>query len=447
MRSLLTVFAVLFTLQFTIAQEHTGEIIVKYKQGHAPLSKVSGLSKYGLSLVRIPSAKGDTTYFSEYLYKLQSDTANIEYAEPNWIQRIPKPVSNTRQYIEFEIENSPNDPLFNQQYMHSKIETPFAWNKTTGSKEVIIAVIDTGVDYLHKDLRSNIFSNPNELVDGIDNDRNGYVDDINGWDFINGDNNPIDDNAHGTHCAGIIGAVGNNGEGIVGINWQVSILPCKFLDRYGSGSTIDAVEAIYYAADMGVDIMSNSWGGGQYSKALYDAITYAKDKGILFVAAAGNESNDNDDSPSYPASYTIPNVVSVAATDTNDKLASFSNYGKNTVHIAAPGVSILSTVLRNSYQQFSGTSMACPTVSGAAGLLKAAYPNLNYLNIKSKLMDSADQVVSNVVSGRLNIGNAALDFEPEPPEEPPTPPSKCGNNSSAYFGVLILAFILINKLN
>ena len=290
---------------------------------------------------------------------------------------------------------------------------------TTGSPNVTVAVIDTGVDFGHPDLAPQQWINTGEncgstdptivcaqRTDGSDNDGDGYVDDYRGWDFVNGDNNPFDDNNHGTHVAGTIGAVGNNGVGVAGINWAVKIMALKFLSGAGSGSTADAVDAIDYAADHGASVMNNSWGGGGYEQSLRDAIAYAHSKGSLFVAAAGNDGVDTDASPFYPSGYDNPNLVSVAATDNKDNLASFSNWGKATVDLGAPGVDIYSTKPGNSYQYFSGTSMATPHVAGTAALIKARFPTATDLGIKALLLRSVDPKSAlngkTTSNGRLN---------------------------------------------
>ncbi|MCB0271271.1 MAG: S8 family serine peptidase, partial [Calditrichaeota bacterium] len=240
-----------------------------------------------------------------------------------------------------------------------------------------------------------IWKNPGESgngkeTNGVDDDGNGFVDDWRGWDFANNDNDPFDDNAHGTHCAGIIGAVGNNNRGVSGINWNVSLVGLKFLTGSGSGSTSDAIDAILYAVQMNIPILSNSWGGGGFSQALADAVEAANQAGILFVAAAGNENNNNDSNPNYPSNYTSENVLAVASSDRRDIRSSFSNYGKTTVDLAAPGSDILSTTPNNNYQSFSGTSMATPYAAGTAALVKAQYPNINHIALKYRLMGSVD---------------------------------------------------------
>lgn len=319
---------------------------------------------------------------------------------------------------------TPNDPSYAQLYgLHNTgqtggtadadIDAPEAWEITTGSRNVRVGIIDTGIDYTHPDLAANIWTNPGEIPgNGIDDDGNGYVDDFRGWDFVNNDNDPMDDHYHGTHCAGTIGAVGGNALGVVGVAHQVSLVGLKFLSATGSGTTSDAVEAVAYATGIGLDLTSNSWGGGGYSQALYDAISAANTAGQLFIAAAGNSSANTDASVNYPSGYNLPNIISVAATDQNDKLASFSNYGAASVDLAAPGVNTYSTKPGSAYQSLSGTSMATPHVSGAAALLLAHRPELSPETVKSALLASVDplpNLTGKVVSGgRLNVHSALL---------------------------------------
>ena len=316
---------------------------------------------------------------------------------------------------------TPNDPRFGELYgLHNTgqtngvadadIDAPEAWDLQTGAR-VVVAVIDSGVDYNHQDLSQNIWSNAGEIAgNGIDDDKNGYIDDIRGWDFVNNDNNPMDDNRHGTHVAGTIAAQGNNGVGVVGVNWQAAIMPLKFLSSSGSGSTANAIKAVDYAAKMGARISNNSWGGGGFSQALSDAIARAGAAGHLFVAAAGNAGANNDASASYPANYALENIVSVAATDASDQRASFSNYGATTVDLGAPGVAIMSTTPSNGYQSLSGTSMAAPQVSGVAALLLASDPALTVAQLKDALFKGVDPIPAlaglTVTGGRLNAFNS-----------------------------------------
>jgi subtilisin family serine protease len=350
-----------------------------------------------------------------------------------------------------------------------------AWATTTGSATVIVADLDTGADYAHSDLYLNIWLNQGEIpfpiggangivedpddddgiitfrdlnlrhtdatfansafvsdlnsngyIDGedlifdarwsnnVDDDRNGYVDDIVGWDFANNDNDPYDYHGHGTHTAGTIGAISDNGIGVTGVNWSVQIMVIKIFTDTGGGATNSVIaEGLRYAVDNGARISNNSYGGtfGSNGDPLYEAIAYANSQNHLFIAAAGNESVNNDSSSgrSYPASYTLPNIISVAATDSTDRLAAFSNYGATSVDIAAPGVSIYSTV-PDGYAAYSGTSMAAPHVTGAAALLLSINPNLTVTELKDILLRSADAVsdLSGKVltASRLNVSEA-----------------------------------------
>lgn len=344
------------------------------------------------------------------LNELRNDP-EVEYAEPNYILRT---------------QDVPVDPGFDKQWALADIEAPQAWSlRKNGAGgpdglSTIVAVIDTGVDYRHNDLAPNMWVNPGEVPgDRIDNDGNGYVDDIYGIDAANNDSNPMDDEGHGTHCAGIIGAAGDSGIGITGVNWKASIMALKFMDASGAGTVADVIECIQYAVDIHKDrktyrngrmILSNSWGGGGYSKALYDAIQTARDAGVLFVIAAGNEGQDLDRSPSYPAGFGLGNIITVGASDKGDLPASFSNIGAKQVDLFAPGVSILSTLPRNKYGLMSGTSMACPFVSGACALSWSKAYRSSWKEIKNlivKRVDPKPELSGKCASGgRLNLYNS-----------------------------------------
>lgn len=325
----------------------------------------------------------------------------IDYAEPN--------------YLVYAIHSS-DDPDLGQLWglynsgqtggtPGADIHAVEAWAAGfTGSPSVVVGVIDTGIDYTHPDLAANSWINPGETAgNGIDDDGNGYIDDVRGWDFVNNDNNPIDDNGHGSHVAGTIGGVGNNGIGVAGVTWQVRLMPLKFLSAGGSGTTANAIKAVNYAAKKQVRITSNSWGGGASSKSLQDAI---QNSGSLFIAAAGNNGLS---SLHYPAGYSLANIISVAATDHNDLLAYFSNFG-DWVDLAAPGVKVFSTYSNGRYKTLSGTSMATPYVSGAAALVMANNANLSNLDVKNKILQNVDVLPSLsgkvVTGGRLNIQKA-----------------------------------------
>lgn len=353
----------------------------------------------------------------------------VEYAEPN--RRIAaEPITLEENSLlagedgkssfnigEDEKENLPNDPLFGVQWAlrnigqnngkeKADLNALKAWAKTKGNSEVVIAVLDSGVDYTHQDLITNIWERPEALPPYKDNEL-GVANDLHGFNAADNNRDPMDDNGHGTHCAGILGADGNNGEGIAGMNWSIKIMPLKFLGRGGFGTTKDAIEAINYAierkrAGVNIRVISASWGSTAYSRALEDIIRKAGEEGILFVAAAGNASTNNDNSPHYPSSYKLPNVISVAATDRNDQLASFSNFGTKSVHVAAPGKEIMSTWLKGQYREASGTSMATPYVSGVAGLILAVEPDLSIEKLRERLLKAVDK--QDVLNGKVESG-------------------------------------------
>jgi subtilisin family serine protease len=345
----------------------------------------------------------------------------VDYAEPNLEIKLTDPAETFEPVDSFDENKSndllPNDPMFDEQWalnntgqnggkMNAHIAALKAWAKTQGSEKVVIAVLDTGVDYTHPDLVSNIWFRPEGVAQYFD-DELGSVNDERGFNAADNQSDPMDDNGHGTHCAGIIGAEGDNEEGIAGINWKVKIMPLKFMGRGGFGTTKDAIEAINYAIDrkhngVNLKVISASWGSNSYSKALEDAIRAAGEEGILFVAAAGNNGTSNDRSPHYPSNYDLPNVVSVAALDRNDLLASFSNFGVKTVHIAAPGKEILSTWLNEEYREASGTSMATPYVAGVAALVLSSEPNLSVEKLRERLLKSVDKL--DALNGKIESG-------------------------------------------
>jgi subtilisin family serine protease len=325
----------------------------------------------------------------------------VAYAQPSWI---------------YHALNIPDDPSFPSQWNldqtnDADIDAPEAWDTATDASAAIVAVIDTGVQYDHPDLAANIWVNPNEIAgNNLDDDNNGWVDDVHGIDIVNGDGDPMDDMFHGTHCAGIIGAVGNNTTGVVGTCWTARIMAVKFLDSGGSGDTADAVTALQYAVANGARISSNSWGGYGFDQALYDAISAAGDAGMLFCAAAGNNSIDIEGQDWIPGGYDLPNIVDVAATDSNDALAWFSNWGATSVDLGAPGDSIYSTFLGSTYAYLSGTSMACPHVAGVATMLFAQSGTTSHPLVKSWLLGGVDPLPSlagiTVSGGRLNYANS-----------------------------------------
>jgi subtilisin family serine protease len=394
-----------------------------------PILAAGGVIKSRLELVSAVTAEFPDSDSEDHLIavkKFLTDSLHVLSVEPDFkVKAIAVP----------------NDPRFSELWglngtgtTRYDIRAANAWNLSTGSASVAVGVVDTGVDYTHQDLAANIWQNPGESgldslgrdkrTNKIDDDNNGYVDDFRGWDFFDGDNNPMDENSHGTHVAGTIGAVGNNGIGITGVNWNVKIVPLRFLDADGSGYISDAISAIQYSVKLGLFATNHSWGGGSFSQAMFDAIGAANTAGQLFLAAAGNESSNNDVTAHYPSNYNQSNIISVAAIDKVGSLAWFSNYGKTKVHLAAPGVAILSTIKGNSYASYQGTSMATPHVAGAAALIKAHNPSLSAADIKNRLMTSVTKLASLkdrvIAGGTMNL-EAAMAAGPD--TVAPNPPS------------------------
>ncbi len=404
-----------------------GQLIVGYTPGmkradadglHAAM-KAKRLRRFKLieaDVVQLP----DSTDLDQAIAAYTAQPG-VAYAEPN--------------YKRYALA-TPNDPQFNSLWgfnntgqtggtTNADINAPEAWEFGTGSHEIIVGVIDTGVDYTHEDLAANMWVNDAEFygTPDVDDDGNGIVDDIHGARWTNGDGtvtsgDPMDGQSHGTHCSGTIGAVGNNGIGVAGVNWNVRIMGLKFLDDEGSGYDTDAVSALEYAVEKGAHLTSNSWGSNEFSQALLDAIKAAGEANQLFIAAAGNDyGNNNDDYPMYPAAYPPDNIIAVAASDHNDNMAYFSNYGPTTVDLAAPGVNILSTVPGNGYDgSFSGTSMATPHVSGVAALLLSINPGALYQDVKGWILENVTPLPQweglTVTGGRLNASDALLYSNP-----------------------------------
>src|SRR3989344_2656970 len=414
----------------------TENLFSQFKFGDRIKTEVSKAGLNNLYLVTFPSINLD---LNNKIGLLNHDE-NVLYAEPNYVLKTLA---------------TPNDPLFPQLWglnndgqnsgtPRADIRAKTAWDIATSSN-IVVGIIDTGIDYTHEDLAANIWENPGEIPgDGIDNDNNGFVDDANGWNFNNNSNNIMDDFGHGTHVAGIIGADSNNNIGVTGVAWKIKIAPIKFLDSSGSGTISDAIKSIQYANNLGLKITNNSWGARIYSEAMRDAIVVSNQLGNLFIAAAGNSGLNNDDSSlaTYPASYDLPNIISVAATDNTDNRWGWSAYGKNTVDLGAPGVEILSTVPKeivenvcttsiggiclrseekitktcplcssSGYLSLSGTSMASPHVAAASALLwQVMSTSTNYLEVKDRLLKFTDPVDglcgSSVSKGRLNLNRA-----------------------------------------
>jgi subtilisin family serine protease len=380
-------------------QMSKGGVAARVRQA-AEASKLSLSVKHSLTVPGLSLIQAASDVSLKKLRAALSGMPGFGYVEPNY---------------KLFADRLPNDPRFNELYGLDKAHLPQAWDQSTGNGSVVVGVIDTGVDYTHPDLAANMWHNPGETPgDKIDNDGNGFVDDYYGWDFCNDDSDPFDDQNHGTHVSGTIAGVGNNGVGVTGVNWNAKIMALKFLGADGSGTTEDAVDALHYATMMrqrGVNIRltSNSWGGGDYSQALYDEIKASGDAGMLFVAAAGNDGESNEDSPHYPSNYDLQNLISVAATDSNDDLADFSNFGGASVDLGAPGVEILSTLPNNSYEFYSGTSMATPHVSGVAALAWSVKPTASWQFIRDAIFGGTDRITSlqgvTSTGGRLNAKN------------------------------------------
>ena len=436
-----------------------GEVIVKYKDGAIRTRNMMESLYTRLSVVGVKRYAGHLKSFEHLKFNsaslsveaavadLQRDPT-VEYAQPNYMiyampaklekpktlgepclipgipfppgcddsgggggGNPPPPGGGQRPAIQpapAEVNPPVADPDLAKAWGITKVAADKAWATQKGSKNVIVAVIDTGIDYNHPDLAFNMWRNPAATQiarTGIDASGSNISGDIVGWDFIHNDNLPYDDNQHGTHCAGVIGAVGGDGKGIAGVNHRVSLMAIKFLSGQGSGDTAGAIGGIDYAVSRGAKVLSNSWGGkgdDGSNGALKEAVERTAKAGVLFVAAAGNDGTDNDRDPVFPASYNIENMVTVAATTEQDGIAFFSNKGVKSVHVGAPGTNVYSTTPNNSYAKLSGTSMACPHVAGAAALLWAQYPNESYAQIKKRLLDNGDAI--NALNGKTVTG-------------------------------------------
>jgi len=383
-----------------------------------------------LQVVQLANGTDIQSVIKEY-----ESNPDVLYAEPDYIISLSpdQTESGARDDSSLQISSTiPGDTYFsylwglrntgqNSGTPGADISATSAWGLSTGSDQVVVAVVDTGVLFTHSDLSANIWTNPGEVPNnGIDDDQNGYIDDVQGWNFITNASNPLDDNGHGTHVSGTIGAVGNNGIGVTGVSWQVKIMPLKVFNAVGSGNTSDTVSAILYANANGASVISNSWNGPSPSAALQSAIDASP---AVVVCAAGNLDQypqlNNDIVPQYPASYPSANIISVAANNETDQLASFSHYGPVSVDLAAPGTNIYSTYNDGNYAYLSGTSMATPHVSGVAALVKSVNPSLTAIQIKNAIISTVD-VKSSLsgkvnTSGRLNAYRAVLASLPPPP--------------------------------
>jgi len=411
-----------------------GELLIQFVEGTSDDDKQKALDKVkGQSIEKILTKAMEKAGKKEgvWLVKVNRNvleaiadlqgTSGVEFAEPNFI---------------YTHTATATDPYFTNGSlwgMYGPSTSPAnqygsnaaaAWTANRiGSAAVYIGIIDEGIQLTHPDLSGQVWTNPNDPLNGVDNDGNGLVDDTNGWDFANNDRTIYDGGKqgslddHGTHVAGTIGGKANNGTGVVGVNWNVTLISAKFLGRSG-GTTANAIKAVDYFTDLktrhGLNIVAtnNSWGGGGFAQGLFNAISRANAAGILFIAAAGNSGTNNDVTASYPANYDLPNVISVAAIDKTGALASFSQYGATTVDIGAPGVGVFSTTAFNAYSSYNGTSMATPHVTGAVALYASTHPGATVAQTRNAILSTAVATPSlagkTVTGGRLEANAASL---------------------------------------
>jgi subtilisin family serine protease len=402
-----------------VAPAAEGQIIVKYASGadaqeRAQAREAADVARdEALPLARTELVTPEASTSVGAAIAGLERSPDVVYAEPDRTRSISR---------------VPSDPQASSEWGLAQISAATAWDTTTGDRSVTVGVIDSGIDAAHPDLAPNLWTNPGEIPgNNVDDDHDGYVDDVHGWDFVDGDATPADLNGHGTHVAGTIAANGGDAIGVAGVAWQAGIVPLRALDAGGSGSTSDLIDAIAYAERKGVQIVNLSFGGTGYVNAEYEALRAAKD--VLFIAAAGNKGTDNDVTPSYPCAYDLPNVVCVAATTTSDALASFSNWGRTSVDLSAPGEGIVSTYPRalspSGYAWLSGTSMATPHVTGAAALVASRQRGLTPWQLGQVLLQTVDPVpaLQGKVStgGRLDAAAAVAAAAPPAAEQPATP--------------------------
>ena len=442
MKNQILIGLILVYAQFTFASVKvvSGEILVKFNESEGNHAHKLSLDydldlkdKFSLLSGEFAVYKTKNKASLKQYIELLSEDAAIDYVEPNFIYGFDnflyEPVDPKFSLLWGLLNEGRNEPdstgnrSGKRGVRGSDINVKNVWDKTKGSSDIIIAVIDTGVDYKHEDLKDNIWKNDLEIngIKGVDDDGNGFIDDYYGWDFANSDNDPMDDHGHGTHCSGTIAAA-HNQIGVSGVMAEAKIMSLKFLKAQGGGSVEWAVKSIDYAIRNGADILSNSWGGGGHSQALEDILRVANSKGIIVTAAAGNSATNNDYKPQYPSNYNLPNIISVAATNAQDDLASFSCYGPKTVHVAAPGRNILSTNINNTYSVMSGTSMATPHVSGMIGLYLSFYGKQDPKFVRDELIATSvykknygRQVMS---QGLVDMENFLNGVYPEKPEHP-----------------------------
>ena len=404
------------------ASEYGAKVVEKFDTGV--------FKSFGGELLRIKLPAGID--YSEAVAAM-ADDSRVAYAEPNLVYTLPEVQHGQEQQQGQEPPKdptNPNDPDFNKLWgmnndgqtggtAGADVSAKEAWAITTGDGSdngPLIAVIDTGVDYTHPDLAANMWTNPGEIPgDGIDNDGNGVIDDVHGYNAFADSGDPMDGHSHGTHCSGTIAGVGNNGVGVTGVMHDANLMAVKIFSDAGRTSTDAIVRGIMYSAKMGEDITSNSWGGGPRSEAIYDAF---KSNDALHVIAAGNSGYDNDKRDNFPSNYDLDNIVAVAAIDHNDTKARFSQYGEKNVDVSAPGVDIYSTINGGGYASYSGTSMATPHVSGGAGLIMSQYPEMSNAEIKDRLIFGSDRKEAlndiSVSDGRVNFASSLEDDKVAP---------------------------------
>lgn len=396
-----------------------GEVIVKLKGqanssasfafvGKASTVRQMGLKRawHGMNLYHFAVRRGQSV--DAALQELRQDPS-VQYAEPNYLVSKSSDGGIQKVFSSGQVQTMAQTQSYMATSANIGVQSVWSASGSVPAKKPIVAVIDTGLDTTHPVFTGShaVWTNPNEIPgNGIDDDSNGYIDDVHGWNFVDNSPTMYDDDSHGTHVSGIILSVDQNIYTTPLQESKIAIMPLKFLNGSGVGSTSDAISAVYYAANNGASVINNSWGGTDYSVALNEAIAYAYNKGALFVAAAGNSATNNDSTPIYPAGYDVPNVVSVAATTDFDYLASFSDFGASSVHMGSPGVYILSTLPNGVFGTMSGTSMATPFVSGTAAQMKVSSPNMLAYQLRLILLNQIDtvQALAGLVktSGRLD---------------------------------------------
>jgi thermitase len=392
------------------AHADSGQLLVGFERGVSKdsqerlLSDLGGRVKQRFSSVRggrLVVARPRSGLAVDVLRKRLQRAAGVAYAEPDFTLSASQ-------------AKTPNDPYYAFEWAlvdgaeDHDIDAPDAWGTRTGCAKV--AILDTGIDTDHPDLAANLYKSEDKPNNGKDDDKNGYVDDTYGYNAIKGKGSGEDDNGHGTHVAGIVGARANNSQGDSGTCWSTKLVAVKFMNSKGKGSTSDAIEGIEYAVKQGLKIINCSFGSSSKSDSLHDAVDFAQDHNALLVVAAGNDSENIDRSPLYPAAYTDSNILAVAATTSSDTLASFSNWGPDSVDVGAPGDNIYSTYLGGGYKLLSGTSMAAPYAAGVAALLRKQESDATYGELRKAIRQKVDKppalsgkVVSN---GRLNAQKA-----------------------------------------